>query len=276
MGLNGSDVAQDAADILLMDDNFASIVSGIEEGRIIFDNIKKTIAYTMAHILPEVISALISLLASIPAGLTAMQVLTIDLGTELGPAISLAYERAESDIMERPPRDPKKDRLVSSNLLIYSYITSGLIISAGCMAAYVWMYNANGIILSDFFAPDINKDKGGFFSSTVSESVLVERTGKIWTPDEQKLLFTKGTSAWYIALTVGQFFHIWVCKTRISSIFTHGFANKSTFLWCCSRIVPCYLFCLHSRCTKYRWLLLCRLFSMGSGVGKWNCTLDLQ
>jgi len=157
-----------------------------------------------------------------------MQVLTIDLGTELGPAISLAYERAESDIMERPPRDPKKDRLVSSNLLIYSYITSGFIISAGCMAAYVWMYNANDIMLSDFFAPDINKDKGGFFSITASEAVFVERTGKTWTPDEQKLLFTKGTSAWYIALTVGQFFHIWVCKTRISSIFTHGFANKST------------------------------------------------
>lgn len=126
MGLNGSAVAQDAADILLMgttsvhrqfssqsqrgpthqldflafslrthiallaaDDNFASIVNGIEEGRIIFDNIKKTIAYTMAHIFPEVLSAILALLAGLPSGLTAMMVLTIDLGTEMGPAISV-------------------------------------------------------------------------------------------------------------------------------------------------------------------------------------------
>ncbi|KAI2505317.1 Cation transport ATPase [Fragilaria crotonensis] len=129
MGLNGSDVAQESADIILMDDNFASIVSGIEEGRIIFDNIKKTIAFTMAHILPEVISAVLNLLFLLPLGLTAMQVLTIDLGTELGPAISLAYEKAESDIMQRKPRDPVRDRLVSPSLLVYSYLIAGSVVS---------------------------------------------------------------------------------------------------------------------------------------------------
>ena len=86
-----------------MDDNSASIVNTIEEGWLIFDNIKKMIAYTMVHIVPEVISAVINLLAGLPAGLMAMQVLTIDLGTELGPAISLAYEPAESNIMEQKP-----------------------------------------------------------------------------------------------------------------------------------------------------------------------------
>jgi sodium/potassium-transporting ATPase subunit alpha len=229
MGLNGSDVAQDSADILLMDDNFASIVSGIEEGRLIFDNIKKTIAYTMAHIFPEVVSALINLLAGLPAGLTALQVLTIDLGTELGPAISLAYEKAESDIMDRPPRDPKKDRLVSAPLLIYAYIVAGAFVSAGCMGAYAIVYHQNGIRLSDFFAPDLSLDRGAYFSLTTDEPVTIERTGKTWSAKEQKELFSKGTTAFYIALTVGQFFHVWVCKTRLNSIFTHGFSNKLMF-----------------------------------------------
>jgi sodium/potassium-transporting ATPase subunit alpha len=229
MGLNGSDVAQDSADLLLMDDNFASIVSGIEEGRLIFDNIKKTIAYTMAHIFPEVVSALINLLAGLPAGLTAMQVLTIDLGTEMGPAISLAYEKAESDIMDRPPRDPKKDRLVSPKLLLYSYLISGTILSGGCMAAYIVIYYQNGILMSDFYAPDINSDSGAFFSLTTTEPVTVQRTGVTWSVADQKLLFSKGATAFYIALTVGQFCHVWVCKTRINSLFTHGFANKLMF-----------------------------------------------
>ncbi|KAL3774229.1 hypothetical protein HJC23_005235 [Cyclotella cryptica] len=229
MGLNGSDVAQDAADILLMDDNFASIVSGIEEGRIIFDNIKKTIAYTMAHIFPEVVSALINLLLALPAGLTALQVLTIDLGTELGPAISLAYEKAEFNIMDRKPRDPKKDRLVSPVLLLYSYVTSGCVISAGCMLAYAVVYWDHNIYLSDFFAPDLNTDKGAFFSLTADEPVLIQRTGETFQPSEQQRIFSIAVTAFYIALTVGQFCHIWVCKTRVSSIFDHGFGNKLTF-----------------------------------------------
>jgi sodium/potassium-transporting ATPase subunit alpha len=229
MGLNGSAVAQDAADILLMDDNFASIVAGIEEGRIIFDNIKKTIAYTMAHIFPEVLSALIALLARLPAGLTPMQVLTIDLGTELGPAISLAYEKAESNIMERKPRDPKKDRLVSPRLLFYSYVTAGMIASAGCMLSYYFTYKHNGLLLSDFFRPDLDAAGGGFFSLTSSEPVYVERTGRTYSASEQQDIFSQGATAFYITLTVSQFVHIFACKTRVVSLFVHGFENRLTF-----------------------------------------------
>lgn len=229
MGLNGSDVAQDSADLLLMDDNFASIVSGIEEGRLIFDNIKKTIAYTMAHIFPEVVSALISLLAGLPAGLTALQVLTIDLGTELGPAISLAYEKAESDIMDRPPRNPKKDRLVAPALLVYAYVVAGAFLSAGCIGAYAVVYNQNGVRLSDFFAPDLSLDRGAYFSLTTDTPVYIERTGVTWSVEEQKELFSKGVTAFFIALTVGQFLHVWSCKTRMNSLFTHGFSNTLMF-----------------------------------------------
>jgi len=228
MGLNGSDVAQEAADILLMDDNFASIVSGIAEGRLIFDNIKKTIAYTMAHILPEVISAVLALLVALPAGLTAMQVLTIDLGTEMGPAISLAYEKAEANIMERKPRDPKKDRLVSPVLLLYSYVI-GCFISAGCVAAYTLIYRENNVHLSDFYAPYLNSDRGRFFSLTSDTPATIQRTGQTFSAAEQSQLFSIAATAFYITLTGGQFCHIWMCKTRITSLFVHGCANKLTF-----------------------------------------------
>jgi len=229
MGLNGSAVAQESADILLMDDNFASIVDAIEEGRIIFDNIKKTIAYTMAHIFPEVASALLALLGGLPAGLTAMQVLTIDLGTELGPAISLAYEKAESDIMDRKPRDPLKDRLVSHSLLLYSYIISGAAITVGCILAYMFTYGENGLRLADFKKPGLDASGGDFFSLTATEPVTVQRTGRVYSPEDQRTMFSEAATAFYITLTVAQFCHIWVCKTRISSLFVHGFANKLTF-----------------------------------------------
>jgi len=229
MGLNGSAVAQESADILLMDDNFASIVAAIEEGRIIFDNIKKTIAYTMAHIMPEVASALLNLLGGIPAGLTAMQVLTIDLGTELGPAISLAYEKPESTIMDRKPRDLVKDRLVSPALLFYSYITSGAVITMGCILVYMFTYRQDNLRLSDFHKPDLNAAGGDFFSLTSSSPVTVERTQETFSAAEQRNIFSQGVTAFYITLTVSQFCHIWVCKTRVNSIFVHGlFSNKLT------------------------------------------------
>lgn len=229
MGLNGSAVAQDSADILLLDDNFASIVDAIEEGRKIFENIKKTIAYTLAHILPEVISAVISLLGGLPAGLTALQVLTIDLGTEMGPAISLAYEAPEAALMDRQPRDPLKDRLVSPRLLFYSYLTSGSIITVACALAYNYVYKRHDIRMADFSRPGLDVSGGGFFSLTSDTDVTVSRTGRTYTAEEQREIFSEAATAWYISLTVAQFFHVWMCKTRISSLFTYGFSNKLTF-----------------------------------------------
>ncbi|KXJ20388.1 Sodium/potassium-transporting ATPase subunit alpha-2 [Exaiptasia diaphana] len=113
MGIAGSDVSKQAADMILLDDNFASIVTGVEEGRLIFDNLKKSIAYTLTSNIPEITPFLMFILVGIPQPLGTVTILCIDLGTDMVPAISLAYEAPESDIMKRFPRDPKKDKLVN-------------------------------------------------------------------------------------------------------------------------------------------------------------------
>lgn len=127
MGIAGSDVSKEAADMILLDDNFASIVNGVEEGRLIFDNLKKSIAYTLTSNIPEITPFLIFIIIQIPLPLTTVLILCIDLGTDLLPAISLAYENAESDIMRRPPRNSQVDRLVNKRLISFSYLQIGVI-----------------------------------------------------------------------------------------------------------------------------------------------------
>uniref|UniRef100_A0A8C6PJ13 Sodium/potassium-transporting ATPase subunit alpha n=1 Tax=Nothobranchius furzeri TaxID=105023 RepID=A0A8C6PJ13_NOTFU len=126
MGIAGSDVSKQAADMILLDDNFASIVTGVEEGRLIFDNLKKSIAYTLTSNIPEISPFLLFIIASVPLPLGTVTILCIDLGTDMVPAISLAYETAESDIMKRQPRNSKTDKLVNERLISMAYGQIGL------------------------------------------------------------------------------------------------------------------------------------------------------
>lgn len=122
---SGSDVAKNAADMLLLDDNFSSIVNGIEEGRIIFDNLKKSIMYTLCSNIPELIPFVAFIIVQCPLPMTTILILCIDLGTDMYPAVSFAYEVAELDIMDRMPRSSKRDRLVGSKLISMSYLQLG-------------------------------------------------------------------------------------------------------------------------------------------------------
>ncbi|KAL3078278.1 hypothetical protein niasHT_032684 [Heterodera trifolii] len=115
----GSEVSKQAADIVLVDDNFSSIVHAVEEGRVMFENFKKLLAYTMPHSFPEVWPVIINFCFGFPPGITALQILSIDLCTEILPGVSLSRELAECDVMARPPRAMNKV-LISNTLIVIS------------------------------------------------------------------------------------------------------------------------------------------------------------
>jgi len=145
MGLSGTEVSKEASDIVLLDDNFASIVNGVEEGRLVFDNLKKSIAYSLTSNVPQLVPFLSFVLFHIPVPLTTILVLSIDLGTDIFPAIALAYEKPESDLMQRPPRDIKTDKLLSNQLLSYATVQLGLIQTMAGFASYFFAMQLNSL-----------------------------------------------------------------------------------------------------------------------------------
>ena len=133
---SGSEVAKDVADMVLLTDDFTSIVIGVEQGRVIFDNLKKSIVYTLASNIPELIPYILYIALQIPLPLTTILILFVDVGTDMWPAISFAYEPAELDIMKRKPRIPGKDLLVSRKVLIFAYLEIGFMEGVAGMFAY--------------------------------------------------------------------------------------------------------------------------------------------
>merc|ERR1719208_25807 len=144
MGITGTEVAKEAADMILLDDNFASIVNGVEEGRIIFDNLKKSIAYTLSSNIPEIAPFLLFQTIAIPLPLSTVMILLVDLGTDLAPAISMAYEGRESDIMQRKPRDPAIHKLVTMRLISFAYLQIGMLQALAGFYAYFTVLHGFG------------------------------------------------------------------------------------------------------------------------------------
>ena len=143
MGISGTDVAREAADVVLLDDNFASIVAAVEEGRGIYDSIRKFIAYVLTSNVPELVPYLAFVLLRIPLPLTIIQVLAVDLGTDMLPGLGLGAERPEPDVMTRRPR-ASNERIIDRSLLLRAYLLLGPIEAAAGMSAYAWVLFRGG------------------------------------------------------------------------------------------------------------------------------------
>jgi len=143
MGLSGTSVAREAADIVLLDDNFASIVHAIEEGRAVFENIRSFITYIFASNIAELIPYIGYVVFSIPLPLAIMQMLAIDLGTDMFPALALGAEKPAPDIMQRPPR-PKGEHLLTRGVLVRGYLCLGMLEALAGMSAYFYVMYHGG------------------------------------------------------------------------------------------------------------------------------------
>ena len=180
MGRSGTDVARESADIVLLDDHFATIVSAIEEGRAVFENIRKFLTYILTSNIPELIPYLAFVLLRIPLPLTVIQILAVDLGTDMLPALALGAEKPHADVMNRPPR-ARSERLLSWPLLARAYLFLGPLEALGAMLAFFFVLQAGGWQFGDM-------------------------------PAATDPLYLQATTACFAAIVLGQMVNVFVCR----------------------------------------------------------------
>lgn len=203
---SGTDVAREAADMVLLDDNFATIVNAVEEGRTVFDNIKKFIAYILTSNIPEILPFIAFVLLSIPLPMPVQLILAIDLGTDILPAIALGVEKGEGDIMKRPPR-PRDEKLLTSQVLLTSYGVKGPIEAAAGFFCYFAVLFGGG-----------------------------------WTYGEQLAnnnpIYMQAITAFFSAIIICQIANVFVSRTRFQSVFSMGFfSNRMVLLGIASELL---------------------------------------
>mmetsp|Transcript_62122 Transcript_62122/g.133576 ORF Transcript_62122/g.133576 Transcript_62122/m.133576 type:complete len:1091 (+) Transcript_62122:133-3405(+) len=196
MGVRGTEVAKDAADIVLQDDNFASIVDGIEQGRLSSENLQKSIMYTLCSKVPQV-APTFGELFGLPQALTVAQVLLIDIGTDIWTAIAYSLQKAESKLMERTPRHPRLEKLVNWKVLIYSYGYIGQFQMVFCWVMFFWA------------SPNIM----GLYTSGKSPNEYSE---------DDQFADTQGMTVYYWTLVLGQIAAAISTTTKLQSVFGLG------------------------------------------------------
>lgn len=194
MGLTGTDVAREAADMVLLDDNFASIVAAIEEGRAVFENIRKFLTYILTSNIPELVPYLAFVLFRIPLPLTIIQILAVDLGTDMLPALGLGAEKPHPRIMQQPPR-ARRERLLNWPLAARAYLFLGILEAAAAMAAFFFVLHNAGWQYGQALA----------------------------TNDP---LYLQATTATLTAIIVMQVMNVFLCRDSRESIFRLGFFSN--------------------------------------------------
>jgi calcium-translocating P-type ATPase len=190
MGIMGTDVAKEAADMVLLDDNFASIVNAIEEGRAVFENIRKFLTYVLVHNVAELIPYLGFVLFRIPLALTPIQALCVDMGTDTLTALGLGVEKPAPSVMRRPPL-PQNERLMNWRLALRAYLFLGLIEAAVAMAAFFFVLNGAGW--------------------KYGQSLSVRDP-----------LYLQATTACLSAIIVMQVVNVFLCRSSTRSVFSTG------------------------------------------------------
>ncbi|MBN8441502.1 MAG: cation-transporting P-type ATPase [Thauera sp.] len=198
MGIAGTDVAKEAADLILLDDNFATIVDAIEEGRAVFDNIRKFLTYILTSNIPELIPYLAFVLFRIPLPLTIIQILAVDLGTDMLPALALGAERPDPEVMRRPPRR-RDERLLSWGLIARAYLFLGVLEAAASLAVFFLVLGAAGWHYGDM-------------------------------PARTDPLYLQATTACFATIVVMQVMNVFLCRHPLKSSLTAGLA-ANPLIW---------------------------------------------
>ncbi len=207
MGISGTDVAKEAADIILTDDNFASIVNAIEEGRAVFENLRKFMHYILASNIPEAVPFIMMVLFKIPLPLAIMQILAIDLGTDMLPALALASEQPEPGIMNKSPRS-RNERLLTVKGLARAYFFLGPIEAAVAMLAYFIVYFDKGITFAQL------REIGANTKNYVNDHT-----------------YLAATTASFGAIIMSQIGNAFANRTNYDSVFKVGFFKNKLLLW---------------------------------------------
>jgi calcium-translocating P-type ATPase len=199
MGIMGTDVAKESADMILLDDNFASIVAAIEEGRAVYDNIRKFLSYILTSAVPELVPYLFFALFNIPLPLTIIQILAVDLGTDMLPALGLGANPPAQGIMTRPPKG-RNERLLNWPLLLRAYLFLGLLEASAAMTAYYLVLHSGGWAWG--------------------EALGINDT-----------LYQQATTACLASIIIMQIVNVFLCKTPDRTLFGSAIFSNRLILW---------------------------------------------